>query len=79
MKILKGEHLFNKEGLHILDSKGIAVVAGQDTECDILPEHLDRVKQIVVNNRLAKGLDEDGNEIKKEEPKDEIVEEPIEQ
>jgi hypothetical protein len=75
MKIRKGEELFNEQGLHILNSKGIAIVAEQDTECDILPEHLDRVKQIIVSNRLAKGLDEEGNEIKKEE----IIEEPIEQ
>lgn len=73
MKILKGEHLFNKDGLHILDSKGIAIVADQDTECEISPEHLDRVQKIVIENRLAKGLDADGNEIIKEE----ITQEPI--
>lgn len=67
MKILKGEELFNKDGLHILDAKGIAMKAEEDTECEILPEHLDRVKSIVIANRLAKGLDENGNEIKKEE------------
>lgn len=78
MKILKGEELFNEQGLHILDDKGVAIKADQDTECNILPEYLDRVKQIVVSNRLAKGLDEEGNEIKKEESvQEEIIEEPI--
>jgi hypothetical protein len=67
MKILKGEELFNELGLHILDSKGIAIIAEEDIECDILPEHLDRVMEIVISNRLAKGLDKDGNEIKKQE------------
>lgn len=78
MKILKGEHLFSKDGLHILDDKGIAIRAEQDTECEILPEQLDRVKQIVFNDRLAKGLDENGNEIKKEQPQqEEIIQELI--
>lgn len=67
MKILKGEHLFNKEGLHVLNAKGIAMKAEEDTECEILPEHLERVRSIVIASRLAKGLDEQGNEIKKEE------------
>jgi hypothetical protein len=68
MKILKGEYLFSKEGLHILDSKGIAILAEEDTECEILPEHIERVRHIVIGSRLIRGLDEDGNEIKVEEP-----------
>jgi hypothetical protein len=80
MKILKGEELFNQDGLHILDERGFAICAEQDIDCNIASEHLARVSQIVIANRLAKGLDEDGNEIKKEEPKqEEIIEEPIEQ
>ena len=76
MKILKGEELFNQDGLHILDAKGIAIKAEEDTECEIHPDHLERVRSIVIAKRLAKGLDEQGNEIKKEEPS--IIEEPKE-
>jgi hypothetical protein len=61
MKILKGETLFDKEGLHILNSKGIAIKAEQDIECEILPEHLDRVVTVLIRNRLERGLDAEGN------------------
>lgn len=73
MKILKGEELFNKDGLHIIDTRGIAIKADQDTECEISSEHVERVRSIVSANRLAKGLDEEGNEIKKEEPTIELT------
>jgi len=63
MKILKGENLFSKFGTHVLDEKGIAIQASEDTECNILPEHLDRVKFIVEQNRKKRGLDAEGHPI----------------
>ena len=79
IKIRKNEALFSQEGLHILDEKGIAILAQEDTECDIAEEHVERVKQIVIAQRLRYGLDENGDvpvakELVAEEP---VAEEPV--
>ena len=69
LKILKGEALFSEQGLHILGSDDVAVIASEDTECEIAEEHFDRVKELVVSNRLKYGFDEDGNIPQPEQPK----------
>lgn len=61
LKILKGEALFSEQGLHILGSDDVAVIASEDTECEIAEEHFERVKGIVISNRLKYGFDEYGN------------------
>jgi len=63
MKILKGEHLFSALGTHICDAKGVAIKATEDVECDIIPEHFDRVKSIIETERSIKGLDAEGKPI----------------
>lgn len=70
MKILKGEYLFDKNGLHVLDDKGIAIAAEEDIECEIDVQHLERVKAIVTKSRADRGLDEEGNPVpeKSDEP-----------
>jgi hypothetical protein len=71
IKILKGEHLFLKNGTHICDEKGIAQRAQEDVECDISFSHTARVKEIIKADRLNRGLDENGIPIP--EP---VIEEP---
>lgn len=61
LKILKGEALFSEQGLHIIGSDDVAIIASEDTECEIAEEHFEQVKGIVVSNRLKYGFDEDGN------------------
>jgi len=66
MKILKDEHLFDKNGLHILDDKGIATRATEDVECEVDEQHLERVKAIVIKDRAHRGLDAEGNALVEE-------------
>lgn len=66
IKILKGEELFSKQGTHICDSNGIAIVAIEDTECEI-DDRIETVKNILKQKRLDRGLDEDGNPIPQQE------------
>jgi hypothetical protein len=73
MKILKGEYLFSEQGTHICDENGFALIAEEDTECHILPEHLERVQALVIEDRVLRGLDAEGNPIPEE------VEEAIEE
>jgi len=56
MKILikQGEYLWSENGTHIIDDKGLAVIATEDTEVDILPEHYDRVLAIIESERAFK-------------------------
>jgi len=61
LTIKKGEELFSEQGFHILGSDDIAIVASEDTECEIAEEHFERVKEIVVSKRLKYGFDEYGN------------------
>ena len=81
IKIRKNEALFSQEGLHILDEKGIAVLAQEDIECDIAEEHFERVKQIVIAQRLRYGLDENRDVPVVEEPaiEESIIEKPNDQ
>lgn len=62
IKILKGEQIFSKEGTHICDEYGFAVTALEDTECEV-NNRIEIVKQILKDQREARGLDEDGNPI----------------
>lgn len=66
IKILKGEELFSREGTHICDNNGIAIVATEDTEFEV-EERIDIVKNILKQKRLDRGLDEDGNPIPEQE------------
>lgn len=66
IKILKGEELFSKEGTHICDGNGIAIVATEDTECEV-NDRIDIVKNILKQKRLDRGLDEDGNPVPEQE------------
>ncbi len=68
IKILKGEELFSKQGTHICDSKGIALVATEDTECEV-DDRIDMVKSILKQKRLDRNLDEEGNPIVAKEEK----------
>jgi len=60
IKILPGEFLFSNNGTHVLNEKGIATRAEADTDCEIDAEHYNRVLTIVTSERLARGLDENG-------------------
>jgi hypothetical protein len=61
IKIKKDECLFSEAGLHICDQNGIALVATEDTECEIADEHYERVKQLIIEHRLRYGFDENGD------------------
>lgn len=63
IKILKDEYIFSKIGLHVCDENGFAIRAKEDTTCDVLKEHADRVKEILALERSNRGLDADGNAI----------------
>mgnify|MGYP003329526729 CR=1 FL=1 len=62
IKILAGEYLISEQGTHICDSNGFAMRAEEDTECEI-KERVDVVLEIIKNDRLNHGLDENGNPI----------------
>jgi hypothetical protein len=53
MKILikKGEYLFNQNGHHVLDSKGFAIKASEDTECEVNEEASGKVLNILNESR----------------------------
>lgn len=53
MKILikKGEYLFDENGHHVLDEKGFAIKAEEDTECSVDDEISDKVLEIVEESR----------------------------
>lgn len=61
MKILKDEYLFDSNGLHILDDRGIATRATEDVECEVDEQHLERVIAIVIKDRARRGLDANGD------------------
>lgn len=60
IKILKDEYLFSEQGAHVLDARGIAIRASDDIEVEVLDEHVERVKDILTQGRLIRGLDADG-------------------
>jgi len=59
IKILKGENLFDDNGLHICDKNGFALVANEDCEIDVT-HRVEIVNQILKDSRALRGLDENG-------------------
>lgn len=59
IKILKGENLFDDNGLHICDENGFAIVASEDCEIDV-SNRVDIVKKLLKDSRELMGLDENG-------------------
>lgn len=62
IKILKGEQIFSEQGVHVCDERGFAIVASEDTDCEVT-DRIEIVKQILKDQRAMRGLDEDGNPI----------------
>lgn len=59
LNIRKGEYLWTKEGYHLLDEKGFAVVADKDTTIDVYKKRHSEVEAIVRAERIHKGYDPD--------------------
>jgi hypothetical protein len=73
IKILKGETLYSAQGTHICDDKGFALIAEEDTDCNV-QDRIDIVMQILKEQRLGRGLNEDGSPKVETEEKIETLE-----
>jgi hypothetical protein len=73
IKILKGEELFSEQGTHICDERGFAIIASEDTECEV-NERIEIINNLLKASRLNRGLDENGDPIPTEEPQQSVVE-----
>jgi|688.fasta_scaffold1680034_1 hypothetical protein len=63
VKILAGEYLFDKQGLHILDGRGFATKAAAEVEVEVLDEKYTHVRALLAADRGNRGLDVEGNPI----------------
>ena len=70
IKLLKDDYIFSETGTHICDSDGFALKATEDSEFEIGDEHFERVSNLVVADRLSRGLDADGKRIPKPKPQE---------
>lgn len=76
IKILAGEHLFSEQGTHVCDSNGIALRAVEDVEIEVA-ERVEIVLELIKNDRLNLGLDENGDPIPEPVIEQPAIEEPV--
>lgn len=66
IKLVTGDNLWSNEGIHVCDENGIVIIVKEDVELQIEDENtFNNVKTILTDERLKRGVDENGKELDK--------------
>lgn len=70
--VKKGEPLWSEQGTHILDENGFAILAQEDTECNVPDDKFELIFAVIEHNRQKQEIEQTNSQVDQNNNQDEL-------